>query len=267
MALADPIFMPPPRLPPEFEARFSPTAAGTANWRTKESPSNELRGAWRMGRAAAGLKDELNEAAAGGALQTATCHFLAGPEAARRCLDQGLPLESGWSKVVTQFGKGRASINLQFVLAPRKRAADGAADGGTGGGIDDGAGAQPVEEAGDDSNADLGRTWHFLIRCRELGRVTDDGDETHWAARLVLGAGGLSGEGACSDSEVVAAVPDHRSIWPACREVHAPLALLDSDPVLEEIRSSARIDWRVAVSVFDAGGPVEGSGRDWGDCC
>merc|ERR1712061_247508 len=86
-------------------------------------------------------------------------------------LDSGSMLESTWVKIKTHFGQGPASIHVQFVLAPRR--------------ID------PVEIA-IASATNLRTTWHFLIRVRELGRVTcdDEAADVHWSARIVLGIGG-----------------------------------------------------------------------------
>jgi len=202
----------------------------------------ELRRAWRSGKAEASLWAELAEAEARGSLQAVEAHFPGGAG----LLEEGQPLESAWARVVTRFGGGRASISLQFVLRPRRPdSADGPAAVAT----------PPPPE---------GRRWHFLVRARELGRTSsgDDGEEEkHWAARLVLGTKNRR------EGSIAVAVPDHRSIWPECREVHSEHALDAGDAALQALREGRPLVWDVAVAVTDAGAPVAGAGRDLGDCC
>uniref|UniRef100_A0A7S0A9R1 Uncharacterized protein n=1 Tax=Pyrodinium bahamense TaxID=73915 RepID=A0A7S0A9R1_9DINO len=242
---------PPAPLPPApvpGEASRQRLAKRTSQWPGEAAAAAleraELRRAWGSGREEARLRTELADAEATGKLQVVTAHF---PGSAAQLLEAGQPVESTWTKVVTRFGGGRASISLQFVLKPRKD--DGTDDTDAGGG--------PAPE----------RLWHFLVRARELSRTTSgtDEDERHWAARLVLGTSGAGG------TELrwaaVAAVHDHRALWPACREAHAAHALAGEDPALEALRVGGVLTWDVAVAVRDAGAPVEGWRQDLGSCC
>jgi len=213
-------------------------------------PTNGLRKAWRTGRADAALRTELGDALAKGEHQVIVAKF---PGFRADKLLGKQPIESLWTAVPTKFGELPASISLQFVLRPRK---DDVA-------LED----TPENTSSDDSDTNLqaGPTrWHFMIRARELSRTSmggDDEEDVHWAARLVMSTSSQSQE------SVVAAVNDHRSIWPDCREVHTEHALCVDDEVLQQLHARGQLAWNVAVSVRDAGAPVEGSGRDFGDCC
>jgi hypothetical protein len=179
----------------------------------------------------AALRAELAEATASSELHTLVAEF---PEDTDEILQDGDDLESNWTKIKVQFGQGSASLSVQIVLAPK------------------------ILEAGEIDEA----SWHFLIRVRELGRVTYSGEDwVHWSARIVLGTGDFENGG------VVIVVPDHRAVWPACREVHANHTISINDPLLHELRATGRLTWRAAVRVQDAGAPLVEAERYYDDDC
>jgi len=229
------VLAPPPPSPVPVGVPARPQAQPRKN---VAAAAKGLRNAWRTGKADAALRSELSDALAKGEHQVVEAKF---PGFRADTLLARQPIESLWTTVPTKFGSLPASISLQFVLRPQK---------------------DNVNDGTDEPKAEP-PLWHFMVRARELGRTSMGGsdEDVHWAARVVLSTSPHS------EDSIVTAVNDHRSIWPDCREVHSERVLHADDILLQQIHAGGRLPWNVVVTARDAGAPVEGFGRDWGDCC
>ncbi|CAK0812230.1 unnamed protein product [Prorocentrum cordatum] len=190
----------------------------------------ELREAFHRGVARASLRAEL----AGPAARPVEVVF---PDAAARLGGAGA-LESCWAQLPTMFGRGRAVVGVQVLLAPQ-----GAAD-----------------KAG-------AAAWSVALRVKVLARTTYSSQAgVHFAARLVAGL-------AKPLDQLVTVVPDHRpvrdpgrpAIDPKYREHLSGLVVEQGDAVFEELMSTGALAWTMALSVQDVGKPVEDVRYD--DCC
>jgi len=226
---------PPPPSPVLFGVTARPR---TQSQKNVGVAANGLRKAWRTGKTDAASRSELGNAIAKSKHQVVVAKF---PGFRADALQAKQPIESLWTTVATKFDSLPASTSLQFVLRPRKDYVNDGAD-------------EPKPSP---------PLWHFMVRARELGRTSmgSDDEEVHWAARLVLSIHPHSEE------SIITTIQDHRSIWPDCREVHSEHALHADDILLQQMSAGGRLAWNVMVTVRDAGAPVEGSGRDWGECC
>lgn len=144
-------FEPPPRtlLTQRVPIRDREAAKG----RSGKKAGNDMRTAWKQGRADAALWTEFKTAKAQHETKMLQVQF----RNVTAALEAKTPLTSSWAEVTAKFGRGEADLLLQFELAPRK----------------------------DDDLASA--NWHVVARVKEMSRTSFGGeDDIHWAARIVL---------------------------------------------------------------------------------